>query len=82
MRQAHSSQVITQLLSGSGNETGRDDFVQPSVLRGVYVEQNQLAPADLLVVHAFLVAGQGGLFQVGEGAAVTVKRPCAWTPRQ
>ena len=52
-----------------GVKAARDDLAQPGVLRGVHVEQDELAAFDLLADRAVFVAWQGGLLQAGEDVA-------------
>ncbi len=63
------AQVVAQALDGPRREAAGDDLAQVGVLRGVHVEQDELAALDLLADRAVFVARQRGLLQAGEDVA-------------
>ena len=62
-------EVVAQPLDRAGREAAGDDLAQMGVLRGVHVEQHELARLALLADRALAVAGQGGVLQAGEDIA-------------
>ena len=60
-----------QHLHCAWREGPRDDLAQVGVVRGVHIEQNELAALDVVGRGAFLVTGQRGVLQAGEDIAAS-----------
>ena len=62
-------EVVAQPLDRPRGEAAGDDLAQVGVLRGVHVEQHELARLELLADRALAIARQGGVLQAGEHVA-------------